>query len=787
MVSTVIPPNRTTRLDMAGTDTLVEQAGASFSVSSNAQTVRFTGPTNGASIDNAGQLLNTNAAGRAIRVETGVGASFTASITNRATGTIQAVDDAIGIQAGSVTAGTLTIDNAGSITTTDGQAIDLAGGTGAFVANVTNTGTLGSANNDGVRFGSIANMLINSGIINGGTTAAYAQGADGVQFDVVGSGGTVTNQLGGAISGDRHGINATTGTFVTVTNDATSTITGRNGSGVGLDGSGSVTNYGIITGAFSNSAGSDINGTNTAAANGGGPDGVNDGDGDGIDIDGQATVDNYGTIQGTGAGGSGSDGRLNTSEAIAAGGGTFTNRSGGIIQGLGLGILIDDSSTGPAPFATFVTNLGSITGTNSYAIRLIGTQADTVDNGGTISGGGGVAMLLGGGDDTLRLRNGSVITGTTDAEAGTADALDYANWTTTGVTVSLLAGTATGTGGIAGFEIVTGSGQDDVITGDAGANGLSGGAGADTIAGGGGDDLLDGGAGVDTASYATAASAVFVGLLLQGGAQNTQGAGTDTLSNFENVTGSAFDDTIGGDNADNVLTGNDGNDMLFGGDGGDSLIGGAGNDTLYGGAGNDLLTGGAGNDVYVVDALLDVVSEGGAGQGVDSVFVTVSGWTASANLEAVYLYAAAATLTGSGFDDVLVADTGGSTLFGAGGNDTLWGQGDNDGLTGGAGADVLRGGGGSDTLSGGAGGDKLVGGTGADVFAFDLPSFGTDEIFDFNRGEGDRIDMRGSGITSLAGFAFINTDGTNTQLVATGGTINLYGLAAIQESDFIFS
>ena len=95
---------------------------------------------------------------------------------------------------------------------------------------------------------------------------------------------------------------------------------------------------------------------------------------------------------------------------------------------------------------------------------------------------------------------------------------------------------------------------------------------------------MDGGAaGSDTASYADAASAVTVSLAHQGAAQNTIGAGVDTLSNFENLTGSAFNDTLTGDGNANFLSGLAGNDALLGGAGNDALAGAAGNDSLNGG------------------------------------------------------------------------------------------------------------------------------------------------------------------------------------------------------------
>ena len=91
---------------------------------------------------------------------------------------------------------------------------------------------------------------------------------------------------------------------------------------------------------------------------------------------------------------------------------------------------------------------------------------------------------------------------------------------------------------------------------------------------------MDGGvAGSDTASYADATAGVTVSLAI-GTAQNTIGAGTDTLTNFENLTGSNLNDTLTGNAGANILNGLAGNDTLSGGAGNDTLSGGAGNDTL---------------------------------------------------------------------------------------------------------------------------------------------------------------------------------------------------------------
>ena len=105
--------------------------------------------------------------------------------------------------------------------------------------------------------------------------------------------------------------------------------------------------------------------------------------------------------------------------------------------------------------------------------------------------------------------------------------------------------------------------------------------------GGGGDNLLLGGAGLDTASYANAAAKVEVDLR-QAGAQATGGGGADVLSGIESLTGSAFTDTLWGDDAANRLDGGQSADVLYGGGGADTLVGGAGADVFTGGSGADV-------------------------------------------------------------------------------------------------------------------------------------------------------------------------------------------------------
>jgi Ca2+-binding RTX toxin-like protein len=103
--------------------------------------------------------------------------------------------------------------------------------------------------------------------------------------------------------------------------------------------------------------------------------------------------------------------------------------------------------------------------------------------------------------------------------------------------------------------------------------------------GGTSGDTLDGGAGTDTASYETATSYVIADL--SSTSSNRGDASGDKYSSIENLTGSAYADTLRGNSGANVLKGGAGADKLYGRDGSDTLNGGAGSDTLDGGTGTD--------------------------------------------------------------------------------------------------------------------------------------------------------------------------------------------------------
>ena len=61
------------------------------------------------------------------------------------------------------------------------------------------------------------------------------------------------------------------------------------------------------------------------------------------------------------------------------------------------------------------------------------------------------------------------------------------------------------------------------------------------------------------------------------------------MHDIANLTGSAFNDKLIGDNNANILTGCDGNDTLTGNGGSDTIIGGRGADAINAGAGVDTI------------------------------------------------------------------------------------------------------------------------------------------------------------------------------------------------------
>lgn len=398
--------------------------------------------------------------------------------------------------------------------------------------------------------------------------------------------------------------------------------------------------------------------------------------------------------------------------------------------------------------------------------------------------------------------------------------------------------------GTAGADTLTGGASDDKIYGLDGSDRLYGLGGNDTLDGGAGADVLYGGAGDDT-YVVDSSSDIVAEYAGEGVDTVLSSVTYALPGNVENLTltGSASEEATG-NSGDNVLTGNSGANYLIGGGGTDTLIGGAGDDLyevdsvgdvvietagegvdevessisytltaeveiltltgsasingtgnslsnrltgnaganrLDGGAGDDTMVGGAGNDTYVVDSLLDVVTELANG-GTDTVESSIS-LALMAQVENLTLTGNAnINATGNGLANTLRGNVGNNTLDGGAGNDTMiGGAGDdvyvvdattdvvtesadagmdtiqtsvtlaslaanvenltltgssnlnatgnalNNMLTGNAGANRIDGGTGADTMVGGAGNDTYVVDSAGDVIA-ELAGGGTDTV-----------------------------------------------------------
>ena len=188
----------------------------------------------------------------------------------------------------------------------------------------------------------------------------------------------------------------------------------------------------------------------------------------------------------------------------------------------------------------------------------------------------------------------------------------------------------------------------------AGNDSIAGQAGEDEFSISGGNDTVDGLGGWDRVSYRdNTLGPISVDLRLTSGQVIRDGSGgVDTLLNIEEISGTAFNDTIIGSASDNKLKGLAGDDLIAGLGGNDTLDGGSGFDTTdYSAA--------SGN----VTLNLAASSASGAA-GNDQLF----------NFEAVI---------GSAFNDSLFGDGLANRLFGGPGSDFLQGGAGNDTLDGG--------------------------------------------------------------------------------------------------------
>jgi Ca2+-binding RTX toxin-like protein len=161
---------------------------------------------------------------------------------------------------------------------------------------------------------------------------------------------------------------------------------------------------------------------------------------------------------------------------------------------------------------------------------------------------------------------------------GADDGLDTVKYdtSTSGVTVDLGAGTATGQGHdtLVGIEDVAGSRHDDELRASATTQWMSGLAGDDTLLGGPDVLTLYGGPGADLVRARNTS------------ATGDGGDGNDRLFGGD-LRGGDGDDDLTGTHRLDWLEAGDGDDTISGRDGDDYLLGGSGDDTGDGGPGRD--------------------------------------------------------------------------------------------------------------------------------------------------------------------------------------------------------
>ncbi|MEZ5792121.1 MAG: calcium-binding protein [Nitratireductor sp.] len=391
------------------------------------------------------------------------------------------------------------------------------------------------------------------------------------------------------------------------------------------------------------------------------------------------------------------------------------------------------------------------------------------------------------------------------------DGDDTADFSQSATLMSLIVDLSTNTTNLSmnifNFENVIGmnsASHVDQLIGDAIDNRLSGLAGDDQISGNGGDDTIEGGAGADnldggsngpfgdTLSYAGSSAGVTVFL-----ASNTVSGGDadgDTVTGFENVTGSDQVDYIYGDANSNTINGNGGADWLYGGDDHDTLNGGAGADLMFGDAGGDTMNGGDDGDYMWGGTGPDTMH---GNDGVD--------WMRGEEDEDL--------LYGDAGDDVLIGGAGDDQMYGGFGTDTFYGEDDNDWIYGEANGDVafgqlgddyIYGDSEGDFLFGGAGADTINGGTENDLMWGDMPGqfdgatdtfqfdagWGFDAVYDFELGV-DQVRFTSiAGLTQFSNLTLID-GGANVTVVYGSDAITFYGVTQAEleanQGDFSFS
>ena len=309
--------------------------------------------------------------------------------------------------------------------------------------------------------------------------------------------------------------------------------------------------------------------------------------------------------------------------------------------------------------------------------------------------------------------------------------------------------------GLGGNDTMYGADGNDTLAGGAGDDRIEGGNGNDILAGGSGNDVLVGGAGDDEYRFNRGDGNDVISNIDTGGVNRIRlGAGIGAGDVGFHQYGSAlvlvlnggidqlwvsgyFDTTAAGKPIDHIVFDN-------------GLVWNTADiDARVATTQVNALVGTSGNDVFVVDNLLDTVSEA-PNAGTDTVQSSVM-YSLDANLENL-------TLTG-----VLSVNGYGNEL-----NNTIIGNSGSNRLVGDKGNDLLRGGAGNDTLEGGIGDDTLEGGSGDDTYIYNTFSSGYERVMEL-AGEGTD--------TVITDYTYTLSDNVeNLVLVGDVSSVNLLTL-----------